>query len=41
LRPPIKKKLKKKDEIGGNSDIASAKAIKPDIAEEFALYGVK
>jgi tetratricopeptide (TPR) repeat protein len=33
-------KLWKRDESGGNSDIASAKAIKPDIAEEFAIYGV-
>ena len=25
----------------GNSDIAAAKAIQPDIAEEFASYGVR
>ena len=34
-------KLKKGDSRGGNSDIASAKTIKPDIAEDFVAYGVK
>jgi Flp pilus assembly protein TadD len=31
----------KKRNPRGNADIAAAKAIKPDIAEEFARYGVK
>ena len=34
-------KLKKGDNRGGNADIAAAKAIKPDIAEDFGRYGVK
>ena len=34
-------KLKKGDNSGGNSDIASAKAIEPDIADNFVVYGVK
>ena len=34
-------KLKKGDIAGGNADIASAKAGKADIAEEYAKYGVK
>jgi hypothetical protein len=34
-------KLKKGDSNAGNSDIAAAKAIQADIAEEFARYGVK
>jgi len=34
-------KLKKGDTTGGNADIASAKAIKSDIAEEYARYGIK
>jgi len=34
-------KLKKGDTAGGNADIASAKAIKADIAEEEAKYGIK
>jgi hypothetical protein len=34
-------KLKKGDNDGGNSDIASAKAIKPDIADDFIRYGVR
>jgi tetratricopeptide (TPR) repeat protein len=34
-------KLKKGDTAGGNADIASAKAIKADIAEEYASYGIK
>jgi tetratricopeptide (TPR) repeat protein len=34
-------KLKKGDTTGGNADIASAKAIKADIAEEYAKYGIK
>jgi tetratricopeptide (TPR) repeat protein len=34
-------KLKKGDTTGGNADIASAKAIKADIAEEYATYGIK
>jgi hypothetical protein len=33
-------KLRKGDS-SGNADIASAKAIKPDIAEDFVRYGVK
>ena len=31
----------KKHDARGNADVAAAKAIKPDIAEEFARYGVK
>jgi tetratricopeptide (TPR) repeat protein len=34
-------KLKKGDTTGGNADIASAKAIKADIAEEFTKYGLE
>lgn len=34
-------KLKKGDTAGGNADIAAAKAIQADIAEEFAEYGVR
>jgi lipoprotein NlpI len=34
-------KLRKGDAAGGNVDIASTKAIKPDIAEEYAKYGIK
>ena len=34
-------KLKKGDATGGNADIASAKAMKSDIAEEYATYGIK
>jgi tetratricopeptide (TPR) repeat protein len=34
-------KLKKGDTAGGNADIAKAKTIKADIAEEYAMYGVK
>jgi len=34
-------KLKKNDKAGGEADVAAAKAIKPDIAEEFARFGVK
>jgi len=34
-------KLKKGDTAGGNADIASAKAIKADIADEYASYGIK
>jgi hypothetical protein len=33
-------KLKTGDTVGGNVDIAAAKAIKPEIAEEYAGYGV-
>jgi tetratricopeptide (TPR) repeat protein len=33
-------KLKKGDTEGGNADIAAAKAIKPDVAKDFARYGV-
>jgi tetratricopeptide (TPR) repeat protein len=33
-------KLKKGDAAGGEADIAAAKAIQADIAEEFARYGV-
>ena len=33
-------KLKKGDAVGGDADIAAAKAIQGDIAEEFARYGV-
>ena len=34
-------KLRSGNSAGGNSDIAAAKAIQPDIAEEFAGYGVR
>jgi tetratricopeptide (TPR) repeat protein len=34
-------KLKKGDTAGGNTDITSAKAIKADIADEYASYGIK
>jgi tetratricopeptide (TPR) repeat protein len=34
-------KLKKGDATGGNADIASAKAIKADIVEEYATYGIR
>ena len=34
-------KLIKGDTSGGNSDIASAKTIKADIAEDYTKYGVK
>ena len=34
-------KLKKGDRDGGNADIAAAKAIRADIADNFARYGVK
>jgi acyl-CoA reductase-like NAD-dependent aldehyde dehydrogenase len=34
-------KLKKGDRDGGNADIAAAKAIRADIADDFARYGVK
>ena len=34
-------KFKKSDIEAGNTDIAAAKAIQADIAEEFAKYGVK
>jgi len=34
-------KLKKGDTSGGNADIASAKTIKADIAEDYTKYGVK
>jgi hypothetical protein len=34
-------KLKKGDTAGGNADVASAKAMKADIAEEYAKYGIK
>ena len=33
-------KLKKGDAVGGEADIAAARAIQADIAEEFARYGV-
>jgi tetratricopeptide (TPR) repeat protein len=33
--------LKKHIAARGNADVAAAKAVKPDIAEEFARYGVK
>jgi len=36
-----KAKLRKGDAVGGNADIAAARAIKPDIAQEFASYGVR
>ena len=29
------------DATGGNADIASAKAIKADIVEEYATYGIR
>jgi len=34
-------KLKKGDTIGGNADIVAATKIQPNIAEDFARYGVK
>jgi tetratricopeptide (TPR) repeat protein len=34
-------KLKKGDTAGGNSDIAAAKALEADIAEQFVKYGLK
>ena len=34
-------KTRKGDRTGGSADIAAAKAIKTDIAEEFARYGVR
>jgi tetratricopeptide (TPR) repeat protein len=34
-------KLRKGDTAGGNADIAKAKTIKADIAEEYAKYGIK
>src|SRR5262249_4155407 len=34
-------KLRKGDAAGGNADIASAKAMKADIADEYATYGLK
>jgi tetratricopeptide (TPR) repeat protein len=34
-------RTKKGDRSGGNADITAAKAIKPDIAEEFARYGLR
>jgi tetratricopeptide (TPR) repeat protein len=34
-------KLKKGDAAGGNADIGAAKAIKADIADEFARYGLR
>ena len=34
-------KLKRGDRDGGNADIAAAKAIRADIADNFARYGVK
>jgi hypothetical protein len=33
--------LKKGDTSGGNADIVSAKAIKPEIVADFVGYGVK
>ena len=34
-------KLRSGNTSGGNNDIAASKAIQPDIAEEFASYGVR
>ena len=34
-------RLRKGDRNGGNTDMAAAKAIKSDIAEEFSRYGLK
>jgi tetratricopeptide (TPR) repeat protein len=34
-------KIRKGDRSGGNNDMAAAKAIKSDIAEEFSRYGLK
>ena len=34
-------KARKGDRNGGTADIAAAKAIKSDIADEFARYGLK
>ena len=34
-------KRERGDHAGGDADIAAAEAIKPDIAEEFARYGMR
>jgi hypothetical protein len=34
-------KLKKGDKAGGEADVAAAKAIRADVAEQFARYGIK
>jgi hypothetical protein len=34
-------KLKKGDSTAGNDDVAAAKAIQADIAEELAKYGIQ
>jgi hypothetical protein len=34
-------KVKKGDGNGGNADIAAAKAIRSNIADEFASYGIE
>ena len=34
-------RLKKGDAAGGNADITAAKAINPDVAKDFARYGVQ
>jgi hypothetical protein len=38
---PRRDQIEKGDPAGGNADIASAKASKADIAEEYATYGIK
>jgi hypothetical protein len=34
-------RLRKHDVVQGNADIAAAQAIKPDIAQELANYGIR
>jgi tetratricopeptide (TPR) repeat protein len=34
-------KRRKGDAAGGDADVAAAKALKPDIVEEYSKYGVK
>jgi tetratricopeptide (TPR) repeat protein len=36
-----KAKLKNGDTAGGNADLAAAKAINPEIADDFVSYGIK
>jgi len=34
-------KMRKGDAAGGGADVRAAKALRPDIAEEFAGYGIQ
>jgi hypothetical protein len=34
-------RLKRHDAVGGEADIQGAKALKPDVAEELARYGIR